>query len=122
MDGDDADGVRTIWIKWADHHGEWSETTSDSIVLDRGIPRGTVSIAGGAAWTSSSTVTVATPIADPSAVSAVQLSNNGTDWVNSDSAPSRSWALAAGAADHVPPSPARRSILLANTDDRNRSA
>ena len=46
--GDDADGVRTIWVRWADALGRWSAWSSDTIVLDRGVQGGTVTINGGA--------------------------------------------------------------------------
>jgi hypothetical protein len=34
--GDDADGVRTVWVIWADVLGRWSDMQTDTIVLDRG--------------------------------------------------------------------------------------
>ncbi len=94
--GDDADGVRTIWVRYADALGRWSDWTSDSIVLDRGVQRGTVAINGGAARTGSRNVTVTVPVATPDHVAAVELSNDGHAWTSIPYAASVPWTLAGG--------------------------
>ncbi len=94
--GDDADGVRTIWIKWADVLGRWSEMKTDTIVLDRGIPAGTVSIAGGASWTSTPDVLVDVPIPSQTGVEYIELSNDGVSWAALPWASSVSWTLQPG--------------------------
>ena len=94
--GDDADGTRTIYVRWADVLGRWSDWKSDTILLDRNLPRGTVRIAGGAAFTRSSSVAVSVAVPDPSAVTEVELSDDGRAWTRFPYAPSVSWNLPRG--------------------------
>ena len=95
--GDDADGVRTVWIKWADHLNRWSEMKSDTIVLDRGIPTGTFSIADGAAYTATADVQVDVPVGDASSIEYVEMSNDGGEtWAAQPYAPTVPWTLMPG--------------------------
>jgi len=92
--GDDADGVRTIWVRYADALNRWSDWSADSIVLDRGVQQGTVAINGGAARTGSRDVSVAVPVIEPAQVAAVELSNDGHTWTAMPYAASVPWTLA----------------------------
>ena len=93
--GDDADGVRTIWVKWADAKNRWSDWSTDTIVLAR-PPAGTVSIEGGAAYTTDNAVSVAVPIANAGSIESVQLSNDGKSWTTFDYQASVPWTLTPG--------------------------
>ena len=94
--GDDGDGVRTVWVRWADALGRWSDFYSDTIVLDRGVEAGTIQIANGADVVTSGEVVVAVPIDDASDVDAVHLSNDGVAWTGFDYSSSLPWTLAPG--------------------------
>ena len=65
--------AEALSVRWADALGRWSAWSSDSIVLDRDVQEGTVSINGGAALSLTRTVAVAAPVADPDQVDAVEL-------------------------------------------------
>ena len=73
------DGTWTISARWTDSAGNVSQPVTTSLVLDRHGPTGSLTINGGTAATSSSTVTVSAPAIDsPSSVAAVVLSNSAT--------------------------------------------
>lgn len=60
-------------------------------------PSGTLVIAGGAAWTSSPSVSLNVAATDAgSGVSLVELSNDGLSWTTRAYAPTQAWTLAAG--------------------------
>ena len=95
--GSNLDGVHVVFAKWRDQPGNWSPAQSKTAVLDRGLPTGTATIAGGAAFASSSTVQLATPATDAvSGLSAVAISNNGTTWTTKPYATAINWSLAPG--------------------------
>jgi hypothetical protein len=63
-------------------------------IVDLTPPSGTTSVAGGATYVASSTVTVSTPATDAaSGVRSVALSNDGTRWTTRAYAPSQLWTL-----------------------------
>ena len=93
--GDDADGVRTIWVKWADAKSRWSDWSTDTIVLER-PPAGTTTIDGGAGYTTDTNVTVAVPIDEAGSVESIELSNDGTAWTTFDYEASIPWTLTNG--------------------------
>jgi hypothetical protein len=73
-----------------------STTTVDIHVVDATSPAGTIKIAGGAAYTKTTAVTVATAAIDTgSGLSQVALSNNGTTWTTRTYAASQPWTLPA---------------------------
>ena len=76
----DNDGHKTIWVRYANAANHVTAWVSDAIFLDRGIQKGTVSINGGAAATGSRDVTLSVPVANPGAVSSVEISNDGVTW------------------------------------------
>jgi hypothetical protein len=90
-------GTQTVWAKWKDGAGNWSDPVSDTIVLDTVAPSGTVSIAGGAAITGTTSVTVAVPATDTtSGINQVALSNDGSTWTAQAYASSAAWILTPG--------------------------
>lgn len=98
-DNEDQDGLKTVWVRWADIQGtwtDWNEASSDSIILDRGLESGTVTLNDGAASTSSHNVVADVPVNNPSAVVSVQLSNDGETWTTKPYKESINWLLAGG--------------------------
>jgi hypothetical protein len=90
------DGMKTVYARWQDGAGNWSAPATDTIVLDRAAPAGSATIAGGAAYTKTTAVTVAMPASDGlSGVDGVRLSNDGATWTTRAYAPSQAWSLAA---------------------------
>ena len=95
--GNDVDGPHSMYVRWGGSLGDWTTWVSDSIVLDRIAPSGSVSIAGGAAAVTTSNVTMAVPATDIwSGVSQVALSNDGVTWTTRPYAAQQTWALSAG--------------------------
>jgi hypothetical protein len=91
------DGVRTVYVKVADDHDNWSEVASDSIVLDTTAPVGTVTVEGGAPFAASREVVIDLPAEDAIVdVAGAQLSNDGNRWTTIPYAPSAAWRLTAG--------------------------
>ena len=93
--GDDADGARSIWVRWADALGRWSDWRSDSIVLDRDVQEGTVLINGGATLSTTRQLLVAAPVADPGQVQSVELSSDGTTWTDAPYSGAIAWSAPA---------------------------
>jgi len=91
--GDDADGVRTIWIKWADHLNRWSDWKTDTITLDRGLPTGTITIDNGAQYATDSTLSVDVPVPNPSLLTDVGLSTDGVTFTTFPYASSVDWTV-----------------------------
>ncbi len=96
--GEDADGQKTIWFQFRKASGPWSpQVAANHVYLDRTIPSGTASLAGGAVFTKSTAVTVATTATDSgSGLSQVALSNDGAAWTNRTYASSQAWTLTGG--------------------------
>jgi len=97
--GDDQDGVRTIYVRWADALNRWSDWSTDTIVLDRGLASGVVTVDGGAAVTTQHQASIGVGVnpTDAASVTAVQLSNDGVTWSAPKLyAPTVGWTLAAG--------------------------
>jgi hypothetical protein len=95
--GSNADGAHIVYARWRDQPGNWSPVQSKTVVLDRGLPTGTATIAGGAAYASSSTVQLATPASDAlSGLASVAISNDGASWTTKPYATAVSWKLAPG--------------------------
>jgi hypothetical protein len=91
------DGPKTVWVRWRDAPGNWSNPASDTIVLDTVPPSGTVSIAGGAATTGTTSVAVAIPATDAtSGVSQVAISNDDSSWTTQGYATTAAWILTPG--------------------------
>jgi hypothetical protein len=92
----DSDGTKTVYAQFRDGAGNASSNASDTIALDRAAPSGTVSIDGGAAWTTSTSVTLTLSATDAiSGVASMRLSADGTTWSGWETyAASKSHALA----------------------------
>ena len=72
-------------------------THTTSITIDSTAPAGSISIAGGAANTPTTAVTLAVPASDAlSGVTQIRLSNNGQFWTTRPYAATQSWDLTAG--------------------------
>lgn len=89
------DGLKTVYSKWRDGYGRWSATKIDTVNLDTTKPVGTISIAGGAATSRLTAVTLSVPATDASGVSQVALSNDGTTWTTRSYSATQSWTLPA---------------------------
>lgn len=99
------DGTKTVHVKWRDGNGHWSADSTDTIVLDTTGPSGTASIQSGAAFATSTSVTVGVSAADlGSGLSQVALSNDGTTWTTR--------AYAAGQAWTLPPTNGTRTVFV----------
>ena len=100
------DGLKTICVQWGDNAGNWSTPSTGTITLDQTGPTGTVSIAGGAATTNSTSVTVGVSATDPHGVNQVRMANqasvdgngllDGASATTSAYAANKPWTLAAG--------------------------
>lgn len=100
------DGLKTVCVQWGDNAGNWTAASTATITLDKTGPTGAVVIAGGAANTSSSNVSVDVTATDPNGVAEVRMANQGSTDVNgllddasattSTYAATKSWTLAAG--------------------------
>lgn len=101
------DGMKTVWAQWQDSAGNWSVPVNDTIALDQTGPVGSVTINGGAAETSSATVSLDVTATDAGVgvVSNVRIANVGTtaggiltdpSAVTSAYAPTKSWNITAG--------------------------
>lgn len=74
-------GTKTVEAQFQDAVGNTSSTVSDTIVYDNVAPTGAFTIASGAAWTTSTAVTLSLAATDAtSGVSDVRTSNNGSTW------------------------------------------
>jgi hypothetical protein len=90
----DGDGLKTVRVKWRDGAGNWSAVKTDTIILDSTAPAGTTSIADGAAYTVTSSITVSVPATDGlSGMSRVALSNDGAAWTEKPYAAEVAWSL-----------------------------
>ncbi len=93
----DADGQQTVYAQYRDAAGNESDVVSDDIGLDRAGPAGSLTIAGGADWTTTLDVTLTPGATDPlSGVFEMRFSDDGATWSSwqgySTTAP---WTLAA---------------------------
>ena len=86
-----------MFVRWADASGTWTDWVSDSIILDRVAPTGSITLAGGRLTVESSEVDVAVPATDAwSPITTVALSNDGSTWTSMPYAPTLNWLLTGG--------------------------
>jgi ribosomal protein L40E len=92
------DGTKIVYYQIRDLDGAVSSTYSDSIVLDTSAPTGSISINGGAAYTSSTSVTLALAYSDATtSVTIAQYSNDGTNWLDwAGPVTTKAWNLTSG--------------------------
>jgi hypothetical protein len=89
-----SDGLKTVFVAWQDVAGTWTPASSDTIVLDRQPPSGSISIGNGSATTTTTTVIVDVPASDTSStVSHVALSNDGATWSTRPYSASLGWTI-----------------------------
>ena len=75
------DGLKTVWLRVTDAAGNVSGPGYYTIRLDTMQPAGALVVAGGAAYSTSTAVTLSTSGSDPgSGLKQVALSNDGTNW------------------------------------------
>jgi hypothetical protein len=91
-------GTKTVYVQFRDAAGNASGSVTDTIGLDAAAPTGTVTIAGGASWTSSTSVTLGLSASDDaSGVADMRFSPDGSSWGSWESyAASKAWTLASG--------------------------
>jgi len=97
------EGTKTIYVNFMDVAGNWSNAYSDTIILDKTPPTGSISIEGGAASTTKSVVTLTLSGADArSGVDKMQFSNDNATWSPAENyATTKSWPLSAGAGTKI---------------------
>jgi hypothetical protein len=88
-------GTRTVYAKWRDGAGNWSAVKSDTITLDTAAPTGSLTIASGARYATSTSVSLAVPASAVSGVSQVALSNDGATWTTRSYGATQAWTLPA---------------------------
>jgi hypothetical protein len=100
------DGTKTVRAQFRDNAGNLSAVAQDTIALDTSTPdttppSGSISINGGAATTSSPSVTLSLAADDPapgSGVAAMRFSNDGVSWSSWEIyAATKVWTLSGGA-------------------------
>jgi len=90
------DGIKTAYVQFKDNAGNVA-TYSDIIILDTTPPTGSITIAGGAAYTTTTAVTLALSASDSNGLAQMRFSNDGSSWSGWYSyANSASWTLASG--------------------------
>jgi N-acetylmuramoyl-L-alanine amidase/chitodextrinase len=88
------DGLKTVYVKFKDVSGNWSTPVSDTITLDTSAPTGTIQINGGAAYTTTSPVTLTLFSVDSLQM---QFSNDGSTWSDWEAyGTSKTWPLSDG--------------------------
>jgi hypothetical protein len=92
------DGPKTVYAQFRDVAGNLSATATDGISLDGTAPAGSVSIAGGAAYTFTAAVTLDTSATDAlNGVTQMRFSNDLSTWSAWQAyATSASWTLSSG--------------------------
>jgi len=88
------DGLKTVYVQFKDDADNVS-TSSDTITLDIISPTGSITVASGAAYTTSPAVILSLAATDGgSGVSQMRLSNDGASWTTWEAcASSRTWTL-----------------------------
>ena len=91
------DGAKPVYVQFRDHAGLIS-AYSDTITLDTTLPTGSVTIAGGAAYTNSPSITLTLSATDATSdVIQMRFSNDGTEWSSWESySTSKAWPLTTG--------------------------
>lgn len=92
------DGIKTVYVQFKDEAGNVSAAVSDTIGVDTGSPTGTLAIAGGANYTTTTSVTLGVTATDAlTGVSQMRFTNDGTTWSAwSAYAATAAWTLTPG--------------------------
>jgi len=91
-------GTKTVYVRYRDVAGNLSTPLSDQIILDTGLPTGSVVINSGAAFTNTTSVTLTLSCTDSgSGCSQMQFSNDGSSWTALETyATTKAWTLTPG--------------------------
>jgi hypothetical protein len=90
------DGTKTVYAKFADSAGNWSDVVSDMITLDTTAPTGTIVINANVASTNSTAVTFTLTSTETSGAQ-MKFSNDNVTWSTAQTfATTKSWNLASG--------------------------
>lgn len=92
------EGNQWVYVQYRDHAGHVSDNYSDSIILDTISPTGTIQVNGGAAYTTSSGVTLNLSASDAtSGVNDMRFSNDNSTWSSWEAySTSKAWTLSGG--------------------------
>ena len=92
------DGTKTVYVQFKDSAGLISSTYSDTIILDTTTPNGSITIAEGAAYTNSTSVTLTLSASDDtSGVANMRFSSDNIAWTPWESySTSKAWILTIG--------------------------
>ena len=92
------DGAKTVYAKFRDYNGNWSNTCTDDITLDSTLPAGSILINSGALTTFSTNVTLALSGIDTgSGVVSMMFSNTGSGFTTAEAYnTSKVWTLLSG--------------------------
>ena len=92
------DGAKTISAQFKDNAGLVSSSSSDTIVLDTSAPTGSISINGGADYTTSTSVTLSLTYSDATtSVTIGEYSNDMTNWLGwAAPVATKAWTLSSG--------------------------
>ena len=92
-------GAKVVYVQYRDATGNVSPAFSDTITLETSVPTGSIVIAGGAASTSATPVSLTLSASDTggSGLSQMRFSNNNVNWsVWEAYATSKAWTLTSG--------------------------
>ncbi|MDP3730854.1 MAG: glucoamylase family protein, partial [Candidatus Omnitrophota bacterium] len=93
-------GTKTVYVKFRDAAGNWSGVYSDTIILDTGLPTGSIKVNNNASYTNSISVTLNLSGQDNvggSGLSQMKFSNNNSTWSIPEAyAATKSWTLTSG--------------------------
>jgi PKD repeat protein len=92
------DETKTVYVQFKDHAGLISQSYSDTIVLDTTSPTGSVTIAQGATYTNSTSVTLTLSADDAtSGIAYMRFSDDNIDWtIWEPYSTSKTWTLTTG--------------------------
>ncbi|MDP2923520.1 MAG: hypothetical protein Q8O30_07390, partial [Candidatus Omnitrophota bacterium] len=95
---DSIEGLKTVYVKYKDVAGNWSEAFSDTITLDATPPTGTVNINNDTQYTNSTSVTLNLSASDSgSGLNQMQFSNDEATWFEPEPyGTTKSWILPSG--------------------------
>ncbi|MFC1745363.1 hypothetical protein ACFL35_15320, partial [Candidatus Riflebacteria bacterium] len=92
------DGYKTVYTRFSDALGNWSQSVKDEIILDRTVPTGSLTINDGDDSTGSVNVVLKPHYEDNYEVDKMQFSNDNSNWTALETAAnSKNWTLSAGA-------------------------
>ena len=94
--GDDADGLKTVYVRWSGHDNQYSDWKTATITLQRPASAKTVQIDGGAPITTDREVTVSVPAPAGADVTNMRVSNDQQAWTIAPYGAGLDWTLTSG--------------------------